>query len=131
MEKNERLYHKECRVAEDLLTKRMSEKLTDSEISHVKAHLDSCPQCRAFQDILLKMQETVGIEGKGELSPDPAIRENILRRMKAGRRRKRTNPVDLLRFMKQVLEFRIPVYQAALTVALVIIITNPAQFNGH
>jgi predicted anti-sigma-YlaC factor YlaD len=121
MEKNKGTRDKECKPIRDLLTRRISEKLTEAENSQLQSHLASCQECRAFQDILLKMQDAVKIEDRPGLVPNPAIRENVLRRMRPQKHRRKITMHNFIKAAKRALEFRIPVYQAVLS-ALVIFV---------
>ena len=120
MEKSNESPNMRCHDIERLLVNRLLDKLTADENLSVEEHLRICPQCRSYQIALLNMQNTMQSEGEERLAPDPATRENVIRRMKAARSREAGILSNLVESVRRAFAYRIPVYQAALGVVLIV-----------
>lgn len=123
MEKSNESPNMRCDKIERLLVNRLLGDLTTDENLSVEGHLRICPQCRSYQIALLNMQNAMQAEGEKRLTPDPAIRENVIRRMRAARSREAGILGNVLGSFRRAFAYRIPVYQAALGVALIVVMS--------
>ncbi len=111
-----------CDDIERLLVNRLLGELTTDENLLVEEHLRICPQCRSYQIGLLNMQNAMQAEGEERLTPDPAIRRAIVGRMKALRSQKTGPLAKTWQHVRGVFAYRIPVYQALFSAALILLI---------
>lgn len=109
-----------CDDIERLLINRLLGELTTDKNLLVEEHLRTCTRCRSYQIALLNMQNAMQAEGEEKLAPDPAIRENVIRRMRAARSREAGILGNLLESFRRAFAYRIPVYQAVLGAALIV-----------
>jgi hypothetical protein len=122
MKKSNESPNMDCDDIERLLTNRIFDKLTQDENLLVEEHLKSCDRCQSYQNALLNLQNSMEIGPEHELAPDPAIRENIIQRMKT------LNPVETgifaksWHYVRNVFEYRVPVYQALSGLVLIALI---------
>jgi hypothetical protein len=122
MKKSNESSNMDCDDIERLLTNRIFDKLTQDENLLVEEHLKSCDRCQSYQNALLNLQSSMEIGPEHELTPDPAIRENIIQRMKT------LNPVETgifaksWHYVRNVFEYRVPVYQALSGLVLIALI---------
>ena len=110
-----------CDAIEFLLIKKNFDELTRQESVLVEEHLKSCDSCRSYQKTLSSLQESMKV-GTNKLVPDPAIRENIIQRMKALRPERAGIAVRTWHHLRDLLQHRIPVYQPILGAVLVLLI---------
>jgi len=110
-----------CNDIERLLINKKIDEITEDENILLEKHLKSCEQCRSYQVTLLNLERSVQIGSENHLVPDTAIRQNIIRKMKAMRHKK----VEVLRngwqTIRNMLGYRIPVYQALLGAGLILV----------
>lgn len=122
MKKSDESPHTSCDQAELLLIKKTIEKLTEDEGLLVEEHLKSCQRCRSLETAVVNMQDTMRTSTKEAPVPDPAVRQNILRQMNALKLR----PPGIFsrgwQYVRDVFEYRIPVYQTLLGAALVVLL---------
>jgi hypothetical protein len=122
MKKSNENLNMKCDEIEGLLIQRHFDQITKDQSLLVEKHLKSCDRCRNYQKILSGLQESMTIGTKDKLVPDPAIRENVIRRMKTVK----TQPANIFentwQSAKRMFEYRVPVYQALFTVALITLI---------
>lgn len=111
-----------CDEIEGLLIQRHFDQITKDQSLLVEKHLKSCDRCRSYQKILSGLQESMTIGTKDKLVPDPAIRENVIRRMKTAKAQPSGIFESTWQSVKGMFEYRIPVYQALFTVALITLI---------
>ena len=71
-----------CDDVERLLIHRIFDQLTPEVNLSVEKHLKSCDRCQSYQKTLLNLQNSIQIRAEEKLVPDPAIRQNIIQRMK-------------------------------------------------
>jgi hypothetical protein len=114
--------HINCDDIEQLLVNKIFDELTQDENLLVEEHLKSCDRCQSYQNALLNLQKSMEIGPEDELAPDPAIRENIIQRMKT------LNPVETgiftkgWQYVRNIFEYRVPVYQALSGLVLIALI---------
>ncbi|MBD3287347.1 hypothetical protein GF337_00950 [candidate division KSB1 bacterium] len=98
------------------------DELDASEKSRVTLHLENCKRCRQFASDLENIRTGMDFSTEDSLQPSPHIRTNILERMNQARSTKRRSLTELRWKLKSVLEYRVPVYQAALSGVVVLLI---------
>lgn len=108
-----------CDDIEQLLIKKDVDGLTPEENLLVEKHLKFCQRCRTYQSTLSSLHNSMQIDSKEKLVPDPAIRRNIIQRMKALRPEEKGIFKGVLGYFRNILEYRIPVYQTLLIVVLI------------
>ncbi len=112
---------KNCAIIQDLLIKKDFAELAAHENETLTGHLQQCEACRAFQQILLNVQQAIQSATEEILVPHPAIRQNLRNRL---RRAKPTRQVpqglrEIWGTLLDILRLRIPVYQAVLGTAII------------
>ncbi len=115
MKRANRQKSSDCPEVEQLLLKQQNETLAETERVRVEAHLATCSHCQQFGQNLQKLHASLAVEQEG-LTPDPAIRDNLLQRIRAVKMRKRHVVPSRWR---RLMDIRIPAYQAALAVLVV------------
>jgi hypothetical protein len=111
-----------CDQVELLLIKKTIEELTGDESLLVQEHLKSCQRCRSLETTVVSMQDTMRTSTKAPPVPDPAVRQNILRQMNALKLRQPGIFCRGWQYVREVFEYRIPVYQTLLGAALVVLL---------
>jgi len=115
-------YDSNCKDIERLLTLKSCDRLTEEENQTIEKHLTSCEHCRSYQNNLLNIQYSMKVDADVKLIPNPGIRQNIIQRMKVVKHEESGLFQQGWRYMKNVFEYRIPVYQALLGVAGILLI---------
>jgi len=111
-----------CNEIEALLIQRHFDEITRDQSLLVEKHLKSCGGCRSYQKTLLSLQNSMQIGPGEKLGPDPAIRQNIIGRMKTVRPQEPGIFVRGWHYIRGVFQYRVPVYQALFGVALIVLI---------
>ncbi len=127
MKKSDENQRKECEKTERLLVEKQHKKITESDIRFIKNHLSSCSLCQNYQTTLQTIEHAVQIDPNLELTPDPLIRNNIIKKMKSLKPEKVTLAEKIWFGLKHILAYRIPVYQAcfgAVSVILIVFLIN-------
>jgi hypothetical protein len=114
----------------------MFDEINASNEHIVEQHLEMCARCRQFASILENIQaEMTHSQGK-VLQPSPRIRQKIIKQMKKKRRANQSTVSGILIRLKSLFEYRVPVYQAALTIVTLLLIIllvkqspSPVQLN--
>jgi hypothetical protein len=122
MEKSNENPKVNCDDIQRLLVNKISDELTRDEHRLVEEHLKSCGHCRSYQNTLLKLQSSMQISEEEKLVPDPAIRENILQRMKTSQPQETGILRSTWQYVRSVFEYRVPVYQTLSGLALIALI---------
>ncbi len=122
MEKSNENPKANCDDIQRLLVNRISDELSRDEDRLVEEHLKSCGHCRAYENTLLNLKESMRVGTGEELVPDPAIRENILRRMKTLQPQETGILRSTWQYVRSVFEYRVPVYQTLSGLALIALI---------
>jgi hypothetical protein len=112
-----------CDDIEKLLVCHTYESLSDSENLQLEEHLSECSRCRDYRDTLLELKNMVRIREEKEPIPDPAIRNNIIRRMKEMKPQKIGIPEKAWQSIKGAFAHPIPVYQAVFGMALILLLS--------
>ncbi len=112
---------KNCARAQDLLLKKDFDELTAHENLTLNEHLQQCEACRAFQQILLNMQQAIQPAAEEILVPDPVIHQNLRNRIRRAQpARHASNGLrEIWNALHDVLKLKIPVYQAVLGTAII------------
>jgi len=113
----------DCENIRGLLIKKSMEKLTSEESLLVENHLKSCQGCLSYQNTLLNLENSMRAHAKEKPVPDPAIRRNIVRQMKIRRAKDAGIFKTTWQYIRAILGYRIPVYQALFSVALILVIS--------
>jgi anti-sigma factor RsiW len=111
-----------CDDVEQLLIKRIFDELSQDENLLAEKHLKSCDRCRSYQKTLLNLQNSMRVGVGEKVTPDPVIRENIIRQMKALRPEKAGIRRTSWQYVRNVFEYRIPVYQVLSGLVLIALI---------
>jgi len=119
MQNTRKKQNQNCDWSEELLINQCLDEIPASELSQLKQHLAECPHCRKLADTLTQMEQTLQQQLVGEPFPRPEIRTTLIRALKA-RANKNIFTQSWL-FLKRLLEYRIPVYQAALSLGVVVV----------
>ncbi len=110
-----------CVEVQDLLIKRDFAELAVPESMALTEHLQECEACRAFQNVLLKMQQAIQPAAVESLAPDPAIRQNLRNSIHLAQPARHASPglSEIWHAILDILKLRIPVYQAVLGMAMI------------
>jgi hypothetical protein len=108
-----------CDDIEQLLIKKSINRLSEEESQMLQEHLKSCDCCRSFQSALVNLQDSMQFGTREELLPDPAIRENVIQRMRDLKHQEAGTLGKIYQVIRSLLQYRIPVYQALPVVILI------------
>jgi len=106
-----------CDAAQELLIKKDFASLAKDEIFALAEHLQQCGHCVAFQNNLENLHNLIHAAAPESLAPDPAIREYVRSKIKSQRQAAGLDKIRLAGL--DILNFKIPVYQAVLGMAVV------------
>jgi anti-sigma factor RsiW len=113
-----------CKTVEDLLIRSGDEDLTPEERLVVAEHVNGCEQCARFRDLLSRIRNDIG---RHPHAPE-SLRRNILARAHAAMNaRKAPEPAPapgVWQTLKNVLNYRLPLYQPAAVIAILIAIVT-------
>lgn len=112
-----------CEQIEEILTNQKVDNVSDEEKQILINHLDSCENCKKYQSVFDEIQNVMKIEKNSELIPKPEIRKNLLNRMKSNQPLKEKVLKKFLSNLKSVFSYRIPVYQAAVGIICLFLIS--------
>jgi anti-sigma factor RsiW len=112
-----------CDDIEQLLIKRNIDGLSEEESQMLQEHLRSCDRCRSFENTLLSLQDSMQFGTREKLAPDPAIRENVIQRMRDLKPQETRVLGKAYKAIKSLLQYRIPVYQALPVVILILLLS--------
>jgi hypothetical protein len=112
-----------CEQIEKIFINKQIDKISEGEKQILITHLDSCENCKKYHVVFDEIQNVLAIEQKGELFPKPEIREHLLNRMKENQPLKENVLGSLLSNLKSVFSYRIPVYQAAVGIICLFLIS--------
>ena len=97
----------------------LSSESPDNYDKMISGHLESCPDCKKYAETLKIFNGYYSIENQdNRIEPDPSIRANLVSNMK---HRSEQNE-KLWHKIRQIIDYRVPVYQVAAAVAIVIIL---------
>jgi predicted anti-sigma-YlaC factor YlaD len=112
-----------CEKIEELLMRRTCDRLTVEEERLLGKHLAACTRCREYHQALEKVVEAVKPQENRGLVPNPAIRENILKRMRMLKPQKIGLLERAWKSTRSAFAHPIPVYQAVLGAALIFLLS--------
>ena len=112
-----------CDEVEKLLVSRTCDRLTEEEDRLIQEHLAICARCREYQTALDDVVKTVKPRDEGKLAPNPAIRENVLKRMRMLKPQEIGVLENTLQSIRSAFAHPIPVYQAVLGAALIFLLS--------
>jgi len=119
-----------CSNIEDLIIKKEMNNLTENEDLLLTAHLKICKKCRMYKNIVDEFHNVMAVPAEGGLMPAPEIRRIAATKMKELRKEHPLLKNSLWQSVLGILKYRIPVYQAAMGVALFIFVfLSVEQFN--
>jgi len=107
-----------CAAAQDLLIKKDFEPLAKDEAFALAGHLQQCGHCAAFQNNLASLHDLIHAAAPENLAPDPAIREHVRSKIKP-QPQTAAGLSKIWHSVLEVLNVKIPVYQAVLGMAVV------------
>ncbi|NUO79248.1 hypothetical protein HUU05_04155 [candidate division KSB1 bacterium] len=111
-----------CAEIEELLLKGSVEALSETERSEMNKHVQACPQCRTYQEMLTGVQSAVKLSAQPDLVPDSAVYFSVAQKVKARAASQSSQGRVLAKRWLAPLRYRIPLYQAALAVATILLI---------
>jgi hypothetical protein len=111
-----------CDKTEGLLIQKHFDKIRPDQSLSVEEHLKSCERCRSYQKTLSGLQTSMQIAAEDKLAPDPAIRQNIIRRIKTVRAEEAGILARGWQYIRSGFQYRIPVYQALFGAVLIALI---------
>ncbi len=118
-----------CDDIEGLLIQRHFDEITQNQSLSVEEHLKSCDRCGSFQNTLSNLQNLMQIGVADKLTPHPAIRENIVQRMRTAKLREARNRGSIWQYLRNIFQYRVPVYQVLFGMVLILLIfVAPRQF---
>jgi hypothetical protein len=112
-----------CEKIEQLLINRTCDRLTEEEEHLLQEHLAICARCRDYETSLEEVVKAVKSQDRGSLVPNPAIRENILKRMGMPRPQEIGVLEGIWKSTRSAFAHPIPVYQAVLGAALIFLLS--------
>ena len=122
MKKSNESSNMNCDYIQRLLVNKIFDELTPDENLLVEEHLKSCDHCRSYQITLLNLKDSMQIGSGEKLAPNPAIRENIVQRMKILQPQETGILRSTWQYVRSVFEYRVPVYQTLSGLALIALI---------
>jgi hypothetical protein len=122
MKKSNEHPHVNCDEMEWLLVSKILDGITPDQLLLVEEHLKSCQRCRSYQETLIGLQHSMQAGAEEKLEPAPAIRENIIKRMKAVKQAEAGVLTRIWLSTKAIFDYRIPAYQAVLGLILVALV---------
>ena len=123
MKESTKGHNANCDDIEQLLIKKDVDGLTPEENLLVEKHLKFCERCRTYHSTLSNLQNSMQIRTDEKIVPHPAIRQNIIQRMKALRPEEKGIFKGVWQYIRAIFEYRIPVYQTLLGLVLIFLIS--------
>lgn len=112
---------KSCVEFQNWLLEGQLQSLSAADARKLTEHLQSCRACSSLQAALSGLQSIMAAEAETGIQPDPEIQARLLAQL-ARRRPIKNNFLNAsVQFVKNLLGYRIPVYQVILTGAVIII----------
>ena len=114
----------------------MLDEINASNENIVEQHLEKCARCRQFASNLENIQAEMTHSQRKILQPSPHIRQKLIKQIKKKRRANQSTVSGIFIRLKSLFEYRVPVYQAALTIVTFLLIIflveqspSPIQLN--
>ncbi len=122
-----------CTIIRDMMIRSETEEPDEQDKKFITAHLQKCADCSEYKQHLLNISKSMDVSLEDNLQPDPRIHSKLVRQLKGGKQ-KAVNPGHSAwnRLIK-ILEYRIPLYQAVLTLFLILVLVfsfYPFIFSG-
>jgi predicted anti-sigma-YlaC factor YlaD len=102
----------------------------DEEIfpEEVQNHLNGCRTCRQYAATLSRLKEAFSVDrAESGLSPDLVIKQNLSKTI----RQKNPTKTSLAEYIARIFTYRIPVYQVASALAVIILIFFATDYITH
>ena len=115
-----------CHRTKNLLLEKNPEEFTEEEKKRLLQHLVECESCRALQEEIKGLYETFSVPASSPLKPSPDIRKRALAHLKSLKRTPRTTINNLFH---DFLKIKIPAYQAAFGLILLVITLSVIQLR--
>lgn len=108
-----------CRLVRQLI---LSDPYTLSEIEkdEIDNHLRICDRCKKYSEFQMRLAKNLNTLPDNELIPDPNIKANLFQKMAS--KKEGFLPADFYQRLRTLVDYRIPVYQAALAVFFAFVI---------
>lgn len=125
MKKLSKVPNIKCEEIEELLIRQNFEQLIEEEIYILQGHLKNCNRCQRYQEQLAMLNNSIIINRNSPLTPNPVIRQNIIKWMKPLKPKKQGVLNRIWQHVCDFLDYRIPVYQGLIGIvcSLLIFIT--------
>ena len=118
-----------CIKIEDLLARKSLGQIRSREESMLTEHLQACEQCRAYWDILMGIPTSMDASTETSLIPDARIYQHVKNEM-GHAKPDQGELLRLLQPMLRVFKHRIPLYQAMLGIAVILIMSLVLERMG-
>ena len=122
--KQERMVTINCKQIEELILKQKTDIITQDEIKQIESHIANCSSCKTFYLTVSKIEANMEFDSNAYLQPNPTIRENVIKNLKDRSIFKKQRYLNLIDFVRSILDYRIPVYQAGLAVLIIIFLVT-------
>jgi hypothetical protein len=114
----------ECRQIKKLLLEKPLDSASETEKSLISRHLSVCQNCRQYQLLLSNMEKTLAQSAENIPIPDPEIYHSLIDRWRAVHQKPDRKMRTFIQTMKELLSYRIPVYQAVLGLVMAFILVG-------
>jgi len=112
MDKRYRSENKPCADYQKRMVELFENGISLNSDKELKKHIDACLACKSYLKSLHVFREHMNRAPDKHLRPDPRVLNNILAYKKAKKTLRATKSDTILSNLWEVLEYRIPVYQA-------------------
>jgi hypothetical protein len=133
MEKRYRSENKPCSDYQERMVELFDTGISLDSDKQLKKHIDTCLACQSYLESLHIFSEQMNRAPDEKLQPDPRILNNIIAYKKFKKALYPTNSDSILSKVWQLLEYRIPVYQAlgGVVVVLMMFLYLSGSFVSH
>jgi len=111
-----------CSNIESLLIKGKLEEITNIEQKMIRNHIEVCEKCRNYESVLINISDTMKIDKRSTIKSSPAIKKNILHKMKSIYNNEYKSYKTNWNKLWSVFEYRIPIYQALSIMVVVFLV---------
>jgi len=94
--------------------------LSEIEKDEIDNHLRICDRCTKYTEFQMRLVKNLNTLPDNELIPDPDIKANLSQKIAS--KKKRVLPAHFYQRLRTLVDYRIPVYQAALAVFFAFIV---------
>ena len=121
-----------CKQIEELIIKQKTESLSKDEMNQIKLHIVNCSSCKNLYLTVNKLETNMILNSNDSLRPSPKIREILIANLKDKTLVKKSWHLNLIGAIKNILSYRIPVYQAGLAALIIfLLITYGIDFSNR